>query len=80
MATLTAHRPTNSESTSLSIWKESATRASEWTADPITSSSKKKMVLIPKRSQILVDLERAILTLANGQAEEESVLGAGAMY
>lgn len=46
----------------LTMWKESATRARECTAYPTMSSRKKKAVSMPRRIMIRVDLESPMLT------------------
>jgi len=54
------------------MWKESATRASEWTAYPAISSTKKKIVSIARRMRILVDLEGAMLAPIRAELLETS--------
>jgi len=46
------------------MWNESATRASECTAYPTTSSSRKKAESIPSRIMMRVDLERPMFTVS----------------
>lgn len=59
---LTAQRPITREMMSLSMWKASAMRASEWARKPVTSSSRKKAVSIAIMTLILVLLDQAIFS------------------